>query len=138
VPADNPFARYDKIRKERKPIEKEIDGEKFSFPGSCPADVAVEFVNLVTNTDVGASAAAVMYLTKLIDEEQGKRLWSVTTVDELSAIAVGLFEHYGLIQDGESPRPNRATRRASSRKKSTSRKNSSSGSARSGRTSGGS
>lgn len=126
---DNPFAHYDKIRSERKPIEKEIDGETFEFPGACPANIALEFVNMVANTEVTPPAAAVMYLTRLIDEDQGKKLFEVTTIDELTAIATGIFEHYGLIQDAEEkPRPNRSTRR-------TSRKSSSKGSARSGRTS---
>lgn len=96
---DNPFDLFDAVEAEVKPIRKTIKGEKFEFPGAPPADVALRFYTALMvdpNTNVGL--LAVFCLEQMMGSETLERLTTVTSLDGIEALAVGLFTHYGLIQ----------------------------------------
>jgi hypothetical protein len=126
----DPFAEYERIKSESKPIEKEIGGQKFTFPGACPSGVALDFVATVFSTEarIDLEVLAIRSLVEILGEEETQRLTEATSFPELKAIAGGLFRHYGLLQDPAAP--NRQARRARG-----SKKKSSNGSARSEQTS---
>jgi hypothetical protein len=124
----DPFAEYERVKAESKPIEKTIGGQKFVFPGACPSQKALDFVAVVVRTGakVDLEVLAIKTLVDIMGEEEAERLAEVTSFPELKAIAGGLFRYYGLITDPpKGPAPNRAARRARG-----SRKTSSAGSAR--------
>jgi hypothetical protein len=123
----DPFADYERIRSENKPFERQIKGEPFEFPGACPANVAMDFLNTVISTEgrVNVDFLALRAMVDLLGEKDVERLAAVTSFPEMKAIARGLFQHYGLLRE-EAPAPNRAARRTSRGSK----KKSSNGSAR--------
>lgn len=117
---NDPFEEFDAIEAETKPIEKTIKGEKFVFPGTVPADVAMEFMNaIIVNPDVDLGLLATLSLSKIVSEEDLERLSKVTSLAGIDALARGLFQRYGLLEKkAEANRPNRQTRRTSRKKSS--------------------
>lgn len=113
----DPFGHYEKVRAERKPLKKTIEGEEFVFPGSPPADVAVMYVNAIVSAKTDAETAATLFLPKLLSEEKGERLFELLELPEVNALAKGLFIHYGLLSDEVNP-PNLTTVPTSSKQSS--------------------
>lgn len=109
----DPFAEFDKVQAESKPLKKRIGDRDFEFPGACPADVALELLSLVrSNPGVDPASIAITQMPKLLSEEELSELLKRVTWPSFEAIVGGLFTHYGLLSK-EPQRPNRKARRAS-------------------------
>lgn len=127
----DPFAEFDRVQAETKPLTKTIGDKDFTFPGACPADVALELLTLLmANPDHDPVSVCTTQIPKLIDEAELTELLNRISWKEFEALTKGLFTHYGLLSE-ESKGPNRKARRAS-------KNGSSKSSARSERTSSGS
>lgn len=127
----DPFAEFDRVQAETKPLTKTIGNKDFTFPGACPADVALELLTLLmANPNSDPVSVATTQIPRLIEEKDLTELLNRVTWPEFEALTKGLFTHYGLLSE-ETKGPNRQARRASKRASSKS-------SARSGQTSRGS